>query len=110
MVYALAQVNVLLDRSQTPHLPADRLSELLGVKKTTMANKGKLARDTVGMSPFDPEYLRRDLVDLNALTWLLKLDNGLIVDARQLPLALQVEAHRRGLIPYVPGLEGQGNR
>lgn len=51
VVYALAQANFLFDRSQTPHLSADWLSELLGVKKTTMANKGKLVRDTVGMRP-----------------------------------------------------------
>jgi hypothetical protein len=33
--------------------------------------------------------------------WLLEVD-GLVVDARHLPEALQVQAWQRGLIPYVP--------
>lgn len=105
VVYALAQVNFLFDRSQTPHLSADRLSELLHVKKTTMANKGRLVRDSVGLGHFDAEFMRRELADGNPLIWMLEVD-GIIVDARRLPIELQAEAHRRGLIPYVPGLEG----
>lgn len=104
VVYALAQVNFLFDRAQTPHLPADRLSDLLGVKKTTMANKGRLIRDLIGLDHFDAEFMRRDLVAESPLVWMIRLDD-LIVDARQLPPELQVEAHRRGLIPYVPALE-----
>lgn len=106
VVYALAQVNFLFDRSQTPHLSADRLSDLLQVKKTTMANKGKLVRDTVGLTHFDAEFMRRELVDSSPLAWMLEVD-GIVIDARRLPCALQVEAHRRGLIPYVPAL-GRG--
>jgi hypothetical protein len=104
VVYALAQVNFLFDKAQTPHLTADRLSELCDVKKTTMANKGRLIRDLVGLDHFDPEFMRRDLVAGSPLVWMLRLDD-LIVDARQLPSELQVEAHRRGLIPYVPALQ-----
>jgi len=29
--------------------------------------------------------------------------NGLIVDIRYLPVEMQEEAHRRGMIPHVPG-------
>ena len=104
VVYALAQVNFLFDRAQNPHLTADVLSELLGVKKTTMANKGRMIRDLIGLDHFDADYLRRDLVAGSSLVWMLEVD-GLIVDARQLPIDLQMEAHRRGLIPYVPAVE-----
>ena len=104
VVYALAQVNFLFDKAQTPHLTADRLSELLGVKKTTMANKGRLIRDLIGLDDFDPAYMRRVLVAGTSFAWMIQVD-GLIVDARHLPIDLQVEAHRQGLIPYVPALE-----
>ena len=41
------------------------------------------------------------MIEGNPLVWLLQV-NGLVVDARMLPEAMQVEAWQRGLIPYVP--------
>lgn len=102
VLYALGQVNFLFDRSQSPHMSADGLSTVVGVKKTTMANKAKLVRDAVGLGHFDPEWLRRDLVERNPLVWLLEVD-GILVDARRLPAHLQVQAFAKGLIPYLPG-------
>ena len=45
VVYAVGQLNFVFDPSQSPHATADQLSEWLGVKKTTMANKARLIRD-----------------------------------------------------------------
>jgi len=101
VVYALGQLNFLFDRSQTPHVTADRLSELLGVKKATMANKAKLVRDSLGLNHFDVDFLRSEVIDNTSFAWLLEVD-GFVVDARGLPVALQIQAHQRGLIPYVP--------
>jgi hypothetical protein len=36
------------------------------------------------------------------MTWLLQVD-GMLVDIRQAPRRLQVQAFESGLIPYVPG-------
>jgi len=102
VVYAIGQVNFLFDRAQTPHATADELSELLHVKKTTMANKARLVRDNVKMSHFDTQLMRRDLVEAGPLTWLLEVD-GMLVDIRRAPVHLQVQAFQLGLIPYVPG-------
>jgi hypothetical protein len=66
-----------------------------------MANKGRPIMDTIRIGPIDPEFSRRDMLDSNPMVWLLQVD-GRLVDARQLPEALQVQAWRRGLIPYVP--------
>ena len=33
--------------------------------------------------------------------------NGLVVDAREAPLEIQEEAVLRGLIPYLPGEQGE---
>jgi hypothetical protein len=101
ILYAIGRVNFLADPAQKPHLRTDELADLLGVKQATMANKGRLIMDTVHIGLMDPEFSRRDMLDRNPMVWLLEVD-GLIVDARQLPEALQVEAWRRGLIPYVP--------
>jgi Domain of unknown function (DUF6398) len=101
IVYAIGRVNFLTDPSQTPHMRTDTMAELLGVKQTTVANKGRLIMDTANIGLMDPEFSRREIIDRNPMTWFLEID-GLIVDARQLPEPSQVEAWRRGLIPYVP--------
>jgi hypothetical protein len=108
IVYAIGRVNFLADPSQQPHLRTDELASLLGVKQTTMANKGRLIMDTLRIGPMDPEYCRRDLLDSNPLAWLLEVD-GLVVDARWLPEAVQVHAWQRGLIPYVPARAGRND-
>jgi hypothetical protein len=56
----------------------------------------------------DPEYSRSDMLDQNPMVWMIQV-NDLIVDARWLPEALQVEAWRRGLIPYVPAHTAPGD-
>ncbi len=108
IVYAIGRVNFLADPAQRPHLRTDELAGLLGVKQATMANKGRLIMDTLGIGLLDPEYSRSDMLDQNPMVWMLQVD-GLVVDARWLPEALQVEAWRRGLIPYVPAQATPGD-
>jgi hypothetical protein len=104
-IYAVASNNFLFDPSQVPHLSADRLSELLGVPKSTMAGKAKRIRATLGLDArLHTEFCRRELLDDHPLAWLVEVD-GMIVDARWLPAELQAEAHRRGLIPELPRSE-----
>lgn len=102
IVYAVCQLNFVFDPAQTPHATADQLSGWLGVKKTTMANKARLIRDTLKLSHLDGEFMRRDLVEASPLTWLLEVD-GMLVDIRRPPVQVQVQAFELGLIPYVPG-------
>ena len=103
VVYAVGQVNFVFDPAQAPHATADQLSGWLGVKKSTMANKARLIRDTLQLSHFDREFMRRDLVEADPLTWLLEVD-GLLVDIRHAPVPVQVRAFELGLIPFVPGV------
>jgi hypothetical protein len=102
IVYAVGRVNFLADPSQHPHLRTDDLADRLGVKQTTMTNKGRLIMDTLRIGLMDPEYTRRDMLDRNPMAWLIQVD-GLIVDARSIPEELQIQAWQKGLIPYVPG-------
>ena len=103
VVYVVGQLNFVFDPAQTPHASADQLSGWLGVKKTTMANKARLIRDTLHLSDFDSEFMRRDLVEASPLAWLLEVD-GLVVDIRRAPVQFQVRAFELGLIPFVPGV------
>lgn len=108
IVYALGQVNFLFDPANEFRVTADQLSEAFGVAKGTMGIKAKRVRDLLRISPFSPEFQRADVAEQNSLVWFIEVD-GLIVDARSARLDIQVEAHRRGLIPYVPayGPDGQ---
>jgi len=108
IVYAIGRVNFLSDPSQRPHLRTDEMAGLLGVKAQTMANKGRLIMDTLRISLMDPEWSRQDMIEKNPLVWLVEV-NGLPVDVRMLPEEIQVEARRRGLIPFVPAQAGEAS-
>jgi hypothetical protein len=56
VVYAVGNLNFVFDPTQTPHATADQLCGWLGVKKTTMANKSRLIRDTLSLSHLDEEF------------------------------------------------------
>jgi hypothetical protein len=97
-IYTVGSVNFLFDRSQPLHLTGDELSDLTGVPKSTMANKAKQIRDLLSLGRLDLEFCRRDMIERHPSAWYVQVD-GLIVDARMLPVALQDECRRRGLIP-----------
>ena len=100
-------MNFLLDPASQPHATADQLSEAFGLAKSTMGSKARQVRDLLQISPFSPEFQRAELAARNPLMWFIEV-NGLVMDARSLPLHIQVEACERGLIPYVPALSQDG--
>lgn len=101
IVYALATVNFLFDKSQTPSTNATELCEAFGVSKSTGGAKAKAVRDALSMSQMDPEWYRPSKMDNNILAWMISV-NGLIIDARHAPREIQEAAFARGLIPYIP--------
>jgi len=100
VIYALGRVNFLSDPSQTPHLPTEQLARLLEVKQTTMAAKGRTVMDLLGLDYTDTEFCLPSRLASHPTAWLVSID-GLIYDARALPLPIQAECARRGLIPGV---------
>lgn len=102
IVYAIATNNFIFDKSMPIHRTADELSRPFGIAPSTAGNKASEIRKLVKMSPWDTEWLLQELIEDNPAIWMLSVD-GFIVDARDLPLEIQQEAARRGLIPYVPG-------
>ena len=95
-------INFLFDKSQTPHMTGDELCELFGVKKSSVAGKAKLIRDTLRIDYFNPRWNLSSKLLHNPTVWMLEL-NGFIIDMRDAPRKLQEEAYDLGLIPYIPG-------
>jgi Domain of unknown function (DUF6398) len=106
-VYALGQVNFLFDPATKPYATADDLSAAFGVAKSTLSAKAKQVRDLTKMDYGTPEFLREDMVDASPMIWFIQVD-GLIVDARELPLQIQAQAFDLGVIPYIPALGRDG--
>jgi hypothetical protein len=107
VVYALGQVNFLFDSATKPYATADDLSATFGVAKSTLSAKAKQVRDLTKMSWGTAEFLREDMIEASPMIWLIQVD-GLIVDARELPLPVQAQAFELGVIPYIPALGRDG--
>lgn len=101
IVYTIASKNFIFDKSMPIHRTAEELSRPFGIAPSTAGNKAGEIRELISMSPWDTEWMLRELIEDNPVVWMLSVD-GFIVDARDLPLEVQQEAARRGLIPYVP--------
>jgi hypothetical protein len=103
-LYVIGGINFLFDRAQDIFMTADRLSQLTGVSKSTLSNRGKQVRELLKVQHFDLEFSRRKLLVNNPTAWLVEFD-GLVVDARMLPPEIQADARRRGLIPDLSNSE-----
>ena len=103
IIHALGMVNFLFDSSQTPHVSASQIWGYFGLSSSTMQAKSKQIRDLMGMYQMDPDWTLPSMVDKNPLIWMLEV-NGLIIDVRHAPRAIQEEAFRKGLIPYIPDM------
>lgn len=101
IVYALGSVNFLGDRSSKPFMRMEDLCALMGVSKSTGANKAAEIRKLFGMYQLDPNWTLPSRMDQNPMAWMIMV-NGLILDARYAPPEIQAEAYRKGLIPYIP--------
>jgi Domain of unknown function (DUF6398) len=107
VIWALGQVNFLFDRSSEPYVTHDDLADAFGLSKSTLSQKAKQVRDILQMTWGKPEFLRAEQVDSSPMIWFIEV-NGMALDARQLPLEIQVEAYLKGIIPYVPDLGRDG--
>lgn len=100
----VGSVNFLFDRSQTPHLRTDDLAAAFGLNKSTVSNKAKQIKTILNIDVFDPRWTLPSRMERNPMAWMISVD-GFILDVRSAPRAIQEEAYRKGLIPYLPGTE-----
>ena len=101
IVYSLARINFLFDKSQSPHMRADDLCSHFGLSPKTGSAKSTAIMDLLNSGQMDPKWTLPSLLDQNPLAWMIQV-NGLRMDARQAPREVQEEAFRKGLIPYLP--------
>lgn len=87
VLYALGQVNFLSDKSTTPHMAMADLCTHFGTAPSTGGNKAKLVRAALGMRQFDHKWTLPSRLADSSLPWLITVD-GLVVDARRLPMAI----------------------
>jgi len=83
VLYAVGQLNFLLDDHREPHLTSDDLHQLTSVASSTMSNKAKLVRDTLGLTQFDPAVSRDDVGD-QCPNPLITMHEGRVVDLAQM--------------------------
>lgn len=105
IIYAIGQNNFIFDKSQPIHMTAEEIVEPLGMAKTTAANKAAEIRKMLKIDHYTAEWVLASDVENNAALWFVEV-NGLLVDARTLPLEVQIYCAERGLIPHVPGHKG----
>jgi len=101
VTHAIGSVNFLFDPSQTPHIKAGDLYNAFGVSQGTGQGKSKRVRDALNMGQMDPDWTLASRLADNPMAWLVMVD-GMVVDIRGMPRALQEAAFAKGLIPYVP--------
>jgi hypothetical protein len=106
VLYALGQVNFLHDKASTPYMAMADLCGHFGIAPSTGGNKAKLVRKALSMHPFDHNWTLPSRLASSSLPWLIEFD-GLLVDARDLPAAIQAAAVQKGLIPFVYPPPGQ---
>lgn len=106
IIHAVGMVNFLFDPSEPPHVPASQIAAHFGLSASTMQAKSKQIRDLLRMHQFDPAWTVPSRLGRNPFVWMLEVD-GLPFDVRFAPRAIQEEAYRRGLIPYIPDREGE---
>ncbi len=104
ILYALGQVNFLSDKSLDPYMPMCDLCDLLGVGKSTASAKAGIVSKALDLYQFHPDWTLPSMLEHNPFAWFIEI-NGVLVDARSLPLEIQEAAFQEGLIPYVPGGE-----
>ena len=104
VVHAVSSVNFAFDKSQDPHIKAPDISTFFGVGKSSPAAKSKVIWDLFDIYLMDPEWTLPSRMDSNPMAWFIMVD-GLIVDARSMPLAIQIMAYKQGLIPYIPDIQ-----
>jgi hypothetical protein len=101
IVHTVGWVNFLGDPATEPYMTAGELAARAGVAASTLAAKTRQIRETLDLVRLEPEWTLPSMLDRNPLAWLLMVD-GMVVDAREAPRALQEDAFRQGLIPYIP--------
>jgi hypothetical protein len=101
IIHALGMVNFLFDKSQTPHIQSTDISDWFNLSTSTISAKSKSIRDMISINQFDYSWTLPSKMDDHPMMWMVMVD-GFIIDIRQAPYELQLQALESGVIPYIP--------
>jgi hypothetical protein len=101
IIHVLGQLNFLSDKTSEPHMTMAEVCTVFGVGQSTASAKARVISDALHTNRMDPTWMLKRIVDRNPLVWLAQV-NGLLVDLRDMPREVQVIAHEKGMIPYIP--------
>lgn len=102
VVWTLGGVNFLTDDTFEPIRSADQVAAGFGVSSATMQSKATRIRRLLDIQTFDLDWTLPSLLIKNPLVWMAQTTDGVIVDLREAPREVQVEAFEAGIIPFVP--------
>ena len=106
IVYAAGSANFIFDRKQDVHMTAEELAAPFGLSKSTASAKGRFISDMLKISYTSPEWVLPSKLESNPFVWMVTI-NGIPLDARALPLPMQLLCVKKHIIPYAPGLREQ---
>jgi len=99
----IGMVNFLFDSSGKPHVKSRELYEWFGISESTGNGKSRQIRDLLKIGLFDKKWTLPSRMKDNPRAWMIQL-NGFLLDARYCKPEIQLEAYKKGLIPYLPGV------
>lgn len=76
MVYLIAHLNFLFDKTSSCFVTAETICDFFGTKKTTIANKASLIERTCKIGLGDPAFCTREIVESFSF---VQLPNGMIL-------------------------------
>jgi len=101
ITYTLGTVNFLFDPTQTLHIHGRDLCALFNVSQSAGSAKEREIMRLLNIVQLDPRWCLPSRLADNPLVWMIEV-NGIVVDVRMMPREVQEEAHRLGLMPFVP--------
>ena len=105
-VHALGYVNFLSDPAHLPHCKPKQIVDYFGIGESSGQAKSKTIRALLGMEQLSPKWTVPSMLAHNPMVWMLEV-NGMLIDVRHAPLALQRQAFEMGLIPFVPAVPAE---
>ena len=84
VIYALAQINFLFDKSFEPYLSTDDICDYFNTKKSTVSQKASKISDMFNLAPFDNEFSAKEIS--SEAPKVTVDENGLIVPASEMDI------------------------
>lgn len=101
IIHAIGSTNFVFDKLEKPYIEFHHMEDFFDLSKSTISTKSKAIKDMFKIYSLDTKWMPPSRVDSSPLTWMVQY-NGFIIDIRDAPYEIQLEALNAGVIPYIP--------